>query len=66
MYDETRFGSPAPFRYPLSVQFAAFMIVMVGSFGLYYFFENKKMFRPVLPQQFPGAGKVHYTFEPKS
>lgn len=41
-----------------------FVGVMGGTFALYYWLEDKKMFRPAMPKQFPKDGKKHYTFEP--
>lgn len=32
---------------------------------LYYVLEDYKTHPPVLAKQYPGNGKVHYTFDPK-
>lgn len=65
MYDETRYGTPAPLRFPLGQQALMFFGVMSGFFFLYWWLEDKKMFRPASPKQLPEPGKVHYTFDPK-
>lgn len=65
MYGEDRYGTAEPLRYSMTTYYMAFLGVMAGCFGLYYFLEDKKMYRPVLPKQYPGDGKVHYTFEKK-
>ncbi|XP_018321325.1 NADH dehydrogenase [ubiquinone] 1 beta subcomplex subunit 8, mitochondrial [Agrilus planipennis] len=46
-------------------QFTEFFGVMSILYAIYYWLEDKKMFLPLLPKQYPGEGK-HYTFEPKS
>lgn len=43
--------------------YAWFFGVVGGTFALYYWLEDKKMFRPAMPKQLPKDGK-HYTFEP--
>lgn len=43
--------------------YAWFFGVVGGIFALYYWLEDKKMFRPAMPKQLPKDGK-HYTFEP--
>lgn len=65
-YDETRVGTPAPLLIPIAHQYAIFISVMVGFWVLYVWLEDKKMFCPVVPKQYPDKGKAHYTFEPKS
>lgn len=40
-----------------------FVGVMFGAFGIYWFLNDKRMYRPALPKQLPGDGKPHYTFE---
>jgi len=42
-----------------------FAFVMGAWILAFWFFQDKKMFRPTLPKQMPGDGKTHYTFEPK-
>lgn len=61
-WSEDRFGSEAPYRYSMTDMFFTFMAVMAGWFALYWWFNDKKMFRPVLEPQYPN--KTHYTFEP--
>lgn len=65
-YDETRYGPPRDMRFSLSQMFALFMAVMCGSAFVFWWFEDKKMFRPVLIKQLPAPGQTHYTFDPKS
>lgn len=65
IYSEDRFGTPAPLRWSKSTILACFVGVMGFWFGAYFFLEDYKMFRPVIPPQLPGDGRVHYTFEPK-
>lgn len=60
---EDRYGTEKPLRYSMQYQWACFLGVMTFCFVTYYWLEDKKMFRPVLPKQRPGDGKVHYTFE---
>jgi NADH dehydrogenase (ubiquinone) 1 beta subcomplex subunit 8 len=64
LYGEDRYGSAEPLRYPMKVYWMSFLGVMTGCFVLYYWLEDKKMFRPVIPKQLPIDG-VHYTFERK-
>lgn len=65
MYGEDRYGTAEPLRFSVKTQALAFGAVMVGFFSLYYWLEDKHMYRPVSPKQYPGDGKVHYTFERK-
>lgn len=62
---EDRFGRAEPLRYSVGFQLACFLGVMFGSFGIYWFLNDKRMYRPTLPKQLPGDGKPHYTFEAK-
>lgn len=64
MYGEDRIDVSAKPRFSLSQQALAFFGVMAGSAVVYYWLEDKKLFRPVLPKQYPSQGEVHYTFEP--
>jgi NADH dehydrogenase (ubiquinone) 1 beta subcomplex subunit 8 len=63
MYGEDRFDVSSKPRYSLKQQFLAFIGVMAGCAGIYYWLEDKKMFRPVLPKQYAYQGETHYTFE---
>jgi NADH dehydrogenase (ubiquinone) 1 beta subcomplex subunit 8 len=63
MYGEDRYDVSGKPRFTLRQQFLAFMGVMGFSAGLYWFLEDYKLFRPVLPKQYPKDGP-HYTFEP--
>ncbi|KAJ8933485.1 hypothetical protein NQ314_013983 [Rhamnusium bicolor] len=62
---EDRYDVNAKLRRPMWFQWAQFFGAMFGSFSLYYLFEQIKMFPAVLPKQYPGDGRKHYTFEPK-
>uniref|UniRef100_A0A0K8TP44 Putative mitochondrial electron transport nadh to ubiquinone n=1 Tax=Tabanus bromius TaxID=304241 RepID=A0A0K8TP44_TABBR len=62
---EDRYSLPEPSRYSTPFYYAMFLGVMGFCLATYYYLEDKKMFRPVVPKQYPGDGKVHYTFEPK-
>lgn len=44
--------------------FVWFLTCIGGSFALYYWLEDKKMFQPAMPKQLYGDAKKHYTFEP--
>ncbi|GAB0088881.1 NADH dehydrogenase [Sergentomyia squamirostris] len=65
LWSEDRFGYADKPRYSLTYQFLVFTGVMAGFFAIYYFLEDYKIFRPVVPKQYPNQGKVHYTFESK-
>lgn len=62
---EDRWGHAEPLRFSLQSQFLTFGAVMVGVFALYYALEDVKMYRPVAEKQYPGDGRVHYTFDTK-
>jgi NADH dehydrogenase (ubiquinone) 1 beta subcomplex subunit 8 len=64
LYGQDRYGSAEPLRYSIPFQYACFLSVMAACFGIYYFLEDKKMFRPVTPRQYPSTGP-HYSFETK-
>lgn len=66
LWSEDRYGTASPPRFSLQTVVLAFVGVMTTWFALYFYFEDKKMFRPVLPKQLPADGRVHYTFEPKN
>lgn len=65
IWSEDRFGTAAPSRFSMQTMFLTFAGVMTAWFALYFYFEDKKLFRPALPKQLPGDGRPHYTFEPK-
>lgn len=65
MWREDRYGRAEPLRYSVRFQVLTFLGVMFGCFGVYWFLDDKRMFRPTLPKQMPGDGKPHYTFEKK-
>lgn len=64
-YDETRIG-PENYRFSMGVMVSSFLFVMGVIWGLYWWLDDKKTFRPVLAKQYPKPGVVHYTFEPKT
>ncbi|XP_066999367.1 NADH dehydrogenase [ubiquinone] 1 beta subcomplex subunit 8, mitochondrial [Anabrus simplex] len=61
---EDRFDVSAKPRYSLLTQVLCFVGAVGGSAVIYYYLDDKRMFRPVLPKQYPAEGVVHYTFEP--
>jgi hypothetical protein len=63
MYGEDRFDVSSKPRFSLTQQVLSFVGVMAGFAALYYWMEDKKMFRPALPKQYPYKGEAHYTFE---
>lgn len=63
LWREDRIGRAEPLRYPIRLQVMCFVGVLAASFGIYWFMEDKHLFRPVLPKQMPGDGRPHYTFE---
>ncbi|XP_031636308.1 NADH dehydrogenase [ubiquinone] 1 beta subcomplex subunit 8, mitochondrial [Contarinia nasturtii] len=67
LHEETRAGTAAPLRYSMGVMWASFLGVMCGTFALYVFLEDKKMYQPAMPRQMPKDvknGAKHYSFEP--
>lgn len=62
-YGETRFGTASPLRYPIELLWVTFLGVMAALFGIYFYLDDKRMYRPVVPKQLPGDGKTHYTFD---
>jgi NADH dehydrogenase (ubiquinone) 1 beta subcomplex subunit 8 len=52
-------------RFSISQMLFGFCAVMGFLAGSYIWLEDKKMFRPVLPKQYPSDGKTHYSFDPK-
>ncbi|KAL5275079.1 NDUFB8 family protein [Megaselia abdita] len=63
LYSEDRYSQAEKPRYSSIYYLSCFLGVMTFSFLLYGFLEDKKMFRPVLPKQYPGSGEKHYTFD---
>nr|CAH7730570.1 unnamed protein product [Callosobruchus chinensis] len=63
LYREDRYDVSAKLRRPMWFYYAQFLGVMFGTFFIYSLLENVKMFHPVVPRQYPGDGKKHYTFE---
>ncbi|KAF4524604.1 hypothetical protein B566_EDAN008560 [Ephemera danica] len=63
MIGEDRFDISGRPRFTLRQQVLAFLGVMGFFAGTYHFLQSYKMFRPVLPKQYPQDGP-HYTFEP--
>lgn len=66
MIAEDRYDISAKPRFPLRVQIAQFVGVLSIAFTLYYMGSKMKFFPGAIPKQYPGQGKVHYTFEAKS
>ena len=64
MYGEDRFDVSLKPRFSQTRQIFTFLGVLTACAAVYYWFEDKKMFRPVLPKQYPYQGQTHYTFEP--
>ncbi|XP_050714396.1 NADH dehydrogenase [ubiquinone] 1 beta subcomplex subunit 8, mitochondrial-like [Eriocheir sinensis] len=63
MYGLDRVDATNTPRFSTTQQFLAFMGVMTFFVGTYYLMDNNKCHWPLLPKQYPGNGKVHYTFE---
>ncbi|EDV92083.1 NADH dehydrogenase [ubiquinone] 1 beta subcomplex subunit 8, mitochondrial [Drosophila grimshawi] len=63
LYSEDRFSQPDQPRYSTSYYFLCFLGVMSGCLAVYYWLEDKKMYRPVAVKQLPADGKKHYTFD---
>ncbi|XP_030752548.1 NADH dehydrogenase [ubiquinone] 1 beta subcomplex subunit 8, mitochondrial [Sitophilus oryzae] len=62
-YREDRVNISPNLPKPISILVLQFLSVMAVSLGLFYFFEDMKMFHPVTPPQKPSDGRVYYTFE---
>lgn len=60
---EDRFDCSAKYTKSGLQMVLEFLGVMGGTWLLYSYLENFKMFHPLIPKQLPGEGKVHYTFE---
>lgn len=65
LYNEDRYSFAEKPRYEIKYQWLTFLSVMAGILAFYYWLDDKKMFRPVLPRQYAQDGKPHYTFEKK-
>ncbi|XP_017871965.1 PREDICTED: NADH dehydrogenase [ubiquinone] 1 beta subcomplex subunit 8, mitochondrial [Drosophila arizonae] len=63
LYSEDRYSQPDYPRYSKSYYMLCFAGVMGGCLALYYWLEDKKMYRPVAAKQYPADGVKHYTFE---
>lgn len=63
LYGEDRYTQAEPTRFTNKQYWLSFLGVMTLCFSIYFFLEDKKMFRPALPKQYPAGGKTHYTFE---
>lgn len=63
MIGEDRYDVTVKLRWPILQQVGAFLLVMFGFGGVYLYLERMKMFRPVLPKQYPIDGVKHYSFE---
>ncbi|KAH8397485.1 hypothetical protein KR222_007733 [Zaprionus bogoriensis] len=63
LYSEDRYSQPDYLRYSTSYYLLTFLGVMSGCLALYYWLEDKKMYRPVAAKQYPAEGVKHYTFE---
>merc|ERR1711970_1286912 len=66
MYGLDRVDDTTKPRYSLQYQAACFFGVMTTFFIVYSLLDDpqRKMHWPKMPKQYPGEGKVHYTFEP--
>uniref|UniRef100_A0A7R9IFF5 NADH dehydrogenase [ubiquinone] 1 beta subcomplex subunit 8, mitochondrial n=1 Tax=Timema tahoe TaxID=61484 RepID=A0A7R9IFF5_9NEOP len=64
MYGEDRYNVSFKPRFSRLYMWTSFLGVVGGFFAIYFFMEDKKMFRPVVPKQYYRPGVVHYTFEP--
>ncbi|XP_022919399.1 NADH dehydrogenase [ubiquinone] 1 beta subcomplex subunit 8, mitochondrial [Onthophagus taurus] len=63
MIGEDRYDVSARLRVPMSTQWFQFLGVMFGTFAIYYWLEDCKMFIGQLPKQYPLDDKPSYTFE---
>ncbi|CRK92829.1 CLUMA_CG006223, isoform A [Clunio marinus] len=64
LYSEDRYSTARTRFTPTTMMLTTLSVV--GAIALaYWWLNDKKAFRPVLPKQYPGDGKVHYTFELK-
>uniref|UniRef100_A0A1B0BFT4 NADH dehydrogenase [ubiquinone] 1 beta subcomplex subunit 8, mitochondrial n=1 Tax=Glossina palpalis gambiensis TaxID=67801 RepID=A0A1B0BFT4_9MUSC len=63
LYSEDRWSQPSQPRFSNSGYWLSFLGVMAGCLILYYGIDDYKMYRPVAAKQYPGEGRVHYTFE---
>ena len=51
MFGEDRYNADRHLRISIPKMWAAFLSVMVGYTLLFFYFDNKKMFRPVVSRQ---------------
>merc|ERR1711970_394858 len=65
MYGLDRVDDTTKPRFTWQIQALAFFGVMTSCFVIYYAVNDPqtKMHWPTMPKQYPGDGKVHYTFE---
>ncbi|KAJ8971749.1 hypothetical protein NQ314_000566 [Rhamnusium bicolor] len=63
---EDRYDVSLKLRRPMWFQLAQCLGAIFGYYALYALCEKAKMFPAVLPKQYPGDGRKHYTFETKS
>lgn len=64
MYGEDRYDPSMKDRYPISVQWLAFLGGVGGCLALFFYLEDFKLGRPVIAKQYPGEGP-HYYFSAK-
>lgn len=64
MFGEDRYNADRHLRISINKMWAIFLSVVTGYSLLFFYFDNKKMFRPVMPRQYARDG-AHYTFELK-
>ncbi|XP_055380520.1 NADH dehydrogenase [ubiquinone] 1 beta subcomplex subunit 8, mitochondrial [Condylostylus longicornis] len=63
MYDECHYSQPEKPRYSNAHYFTWFLGSMAAFFAIYYYLERMRMYRPVIPKQYPSKDKKHYTFD---
>ncbi|XP_030386515.1 NADH dehydrogenase [ubiquinone] 1 beta subcomplex subunit 8, mitochondrial [Scaptodrosophila lebanonensis] len=63
LYSEDRFSQAEKPRFSNAEYWLSFLGVMAGCLALYYWLDDKKMYRPVAAKQYPAEGVKHYTFE---
>ncbi|XP_043235560.1 NADH dehydrogenase [ubiquinone] 1 beta subcomplex subunit 8, mitochondrial-like [Amphibalanus amphitrite] len=64
MFGEDRYNADRRLRISIPQMWAAFLAVVAGYSLLFFYFDNKKMFRPVMPRQYVRDGP-HYSFQLK-
>lgn len=60
---EDRYDVSAKLRLPMWALWAQFLGTMFGTYLIYRFLDNVKMFHAALPKQYPFKGEKHFTFE---